>query len=87
MERPLGSADEGALLVGDVEAEVPAAEDVPAAVKLFVHVLLDFLGHLLLVGTVFEGVADHVLGLVLRLRLHFRVERLHAPLLQSLLHL
>jgi len=57
----------------------------PASKELLVHVLFDFLGHFLLIGSIFEGMADNMLGLKLKLRFHFGVGNLDSPLLCSLL--
>merc|ERR1711937_1105369 len=85
-EWALGGLQEAALLVSDIEAKPPACHYEPPPVEILVHVLFDFLRHLLFVGPAFEGVVDDPLGLVLHLRLHLRKQRLHSPLLRPLQH-
>lgn len=70
MQWSLGGPDEAALLMRDVHSEISTADHMPPPVELLVHVLLDFLGHFLLIGASVEGMADDVFGLVLDLRLH-----------------
>ena len=67
--------------MGDINAKVPARDHMPTAEELLVHVLLDLLGDLLLVGAVLHGVADDVLGLELHLGLHLGVKDFDAPFL------
>ena len=72
--------------MSDIEAEISAADHIPSSKKFLIHVFFDLLGHLLLVRTVLHRMVDHVLGLELNFRLHFRVGDLHSPLLSPLVH-
>jgi hypothetical protein len=70
-----------------IKSEVSAAYHVPSAKEFFIHILLDLLSHILLIGSVFDCVIDDMLGLKLNFRLHLRIGYLDAPLLSPLVHL
>ena len=70
MKGPFGCSEEAALLVGDIEPEVAAADDVPSSCKFLVHILFDFFCHLLLIGPILESVVDDMFSLELYLGLH-----------------
>ena len=71
--------------MGHIEAEIATTYNMPASKELLVHVLLDLLCHFLLIGTVFEGMTDNMLGLKLDFGLHFGIHHLDSPLFGSLL--
>ena len=71
--------------MGHVKTEVSSTYYVPASKELLVHILLDFLCHFLLIGTVLESMADHMLGLKLDFGFHFGIDHLDSPLFGPLL--
>lgn len=73
--------------MGHIEAEVSAAYHIPSSKEFFIHVLLNFLRHFLLVGAIFDCVIDDMLGFELDFWLHFGVGYLDAPLLSPLVHI
>ena len=70
-----------------IKAKVSAAYHIPSSKEFFIHVLLDFLCHFLLVGSIFDCVIDDVLGFELDFWLHFGVAYLDSPLLSTLVHI
>lgn len=63
----------------DVQAEVPATDNVPSSEELLVHVLLYFLSDIKLVSTALHSVTNHMLGFELYIWFHFRVQYLYTP--------
>lgn len=73
--------------MGHIKAEVSTTYHIPPSEEFFIHVLLDFLRHFLLVGAIFDCVIDDMLGFELDFWLHFRVGYLYTPLLSPLVHI
>lgn len=68
-----------------IKAKIATTDNMPASKELLVHVLLDFLCHFLLIGTVLEGMTDNMLGLKLDFGFHFGIDHLDSPLFGPLL--
>lgn len=81
-----GCSQETAFLVGNVETEIAAANDIPSSKEFFIHILLDLFGHLLLVWTIFECMVYDMFGLKLDFWLHFWEKDFDSPFLSSLVH-
>ncbi len=70
-----------------IKSKVSAAYHIPSAEEFLIHILLDLLRHLLLIGPVFDCVIDDMLGLKLNFWLHLGIGYLDTPLLSPLVHI
>lgn len=86
MKWSFGRSQKTTFFMSEIQSEIATTYYMPSSIKLFIHILFDLLGHLLLVRSVLKGMVDDMFGLVLDFRLHFGIERLYAPLLHPFLH-
>ena len=81
IERVLRCSQEAAFFMSDIDTEIPACNNMPAAIVLFVHVFFYLFCYLLFVWPVLHRVTYDVFGLKEDFRLHFWVVDLDTPFL------